>query len=64
MAEAIEISGFDIATEGVPLADLSYTVPTVGHVDDEPVVVLNTAGGPCVVGGKCTHYGGPLGDGL
>ena len=48
------------------LHDVAVVVESfvVDSLFDEPVVVLNTADGPCVVGGKCTHYGGPLGNGL
>ncbi len=64
MAEDIEISGPDLNIEGIPLDELGPDVPTVGHVDGKPVVVVKTEDGPKAVGGTCTHYGGPLGDGL
>src|SRR5262249_46774323 len=35
-----------------------------GSVDGEPVVLVRRAGQVYALGGKCTHYGGPLADGL
>lgn len=64
MAGEIELSGPDLADEGIPLDLLGPEVPAVGHFDGKPVVVVDTPDGPRAVGGKCTHYGGPLGDGI
>jgi len=64
MSEPIKITGPDLATEGIPRDALKSDVPVIGHVDGKPVVVLETSDGPRAVGGKCTHYGGALGDGL
>jgi NADPH-dependent 2,4-dienoyl-CoA reductase/sulfur reductase-like enzyme/nitrite reductase/ring-hydroxylating ferredoxin subunit len=35
-----------------------------GHVGEEPVVLARVDGELCAIGGACTHYGGPLGEGL
>jgi apoptosis-inducing factor 3 len=36
----------------------------VGHVDGTPVLLIRVDGDVCAVGAKCTHYGGPLVEGL
>ena len=36
----------------------------VGHVGDEPVLLSRSGSEVFAIGGKCTHYGGPLGEGL
>jgi len=64
MGEDIELSGPDLTAEGVAEDRLTSDVPVVGHVDGKPVVVVATTDGVRAVGGSCTHYGGPLADGL
>ena len=64
MAGEIEVSGPDLGTEGLPIESLGGDVPVKAQVDGEPVIVVRTREGVCVVGGKCTHYGAPLGEGL
>ena len=64
MAGDAKITGPDLVTEGIPLEELPGDQPALGHVDGKPVVVVQTADGPRAVGGSCTHYGGPLGDGI
>jgi NADPH-dependent 2,4-dienoyl-CoA reductase/sulfur reductase-like enzyme/nitrite reductase/ring-hydroxylating ferredoxin subunit len=58
-----EVSGPDL-TAGVAEKELEAGRPLLGHVGDEPVVVVRTDSGIHAVGGSCTHYGGPLADGL
>jgi NADPH-dependent 2,4-dienoyl-CoA reductase/sulfur reductase-like enzyme/nitrite reductase/ring-hydroxylating ferredoxin subunit len=64
MAEEIKITGPDLVTKGLPVEELPDDFPAVGHVDGKPVVVVSTPDGPRAVGGRCTHYGAPLGDGI
>lgn len=64
MSGEIKLTGPDLRTDGVFVDDLSTEIPVVGHVDGQPVVAFQTPDGPRVVGGRCTHYGGPLGEGL
>ncbi|HEY5727417.1 MAG TPA: FAD-dependent oxidoreductase [Acidimicrobiia bacterium] len=64
MAGPIKLSGPDLATESIPSESVGGDVPFVGHLDGKPVVVVRTADGVRAVGGRCTHYGGPLGDGI
>src|SRR5262249_35234349 len=55
--------GPDLA-QGVPIGDLKTGVPLLGHTGGEPVVLVQTSGGIYAIGATCTHYGGPLADGL
>lgn len=64
MAESTAPHGPDLGSEGIPLDDLRPGVPTGGQVDGKPVVVIRTADDVHVLGGRCTHYGGPLAEGV
>ncbi len=63
MAET-KVTGPDLVNEGIPLASLETDAPVKGQVDGKQVIVVRTGKGLCAVAGTCTHYGGPLGDGL
>jgi NADPH-dependent 2,4-dienoyl-CoA reductase/sulfur reductase-like enzyme/nitrite reductase/ring-hydroxylating ferredoxin subunit len=56
-------SGPDL-TQGVPEHDVREGVPLLGHVGDDPVIIVRDRGRLRAVGAKCTHYGGPLADGV
>jgi len=58
-----ELVGPDLSA-GIDLSELDQGEPVVGHVDGEQVAVTRFADGVRAVGANCTHYGGPLGDGL
>ncbi len=64
MGEDIKLSGPDLTAEGVAIDQLTSDVPVIAHADGKPVVVVGTPDGVRAVGGSCTHYGGPLGEGL
>ena len=51
-------------TQGVAAADISEGGKLVGHVGDEEVLVARLGGTLFAVGARCTHYQGPLGEGL
>ncbi len=55
--------GPDLAC-GVPLFDVPRDGVLVGHVDGVPVLLSRSDDGVHAVGGVCTHYGAPLGEGL
>ena len=56
-------SGPDLSN-GCPSADIPEGAMLVGHIGDD-AILLTRQGGRCfAVGAKCTHYGGPLGEGL
>ena len=64
MAEAAaEPSGPDLA-EGVALADLADGSKLVGHAGGKPILLVRSGKDVFAVGAQCTHYNGPLGDGL
>jgi NADPH-dependent 2,4-dienoyl-CoA reductase/sulfur reductase-like enzyme/nitrite reductase/ring-hydroxylating ferredoxin subunit len=50
--------------EGVLLADIPMNGVLAGHVDGESALLARLDDGLHAVGGTCTHYGGPLAEGL
>ncbi|HEX4826223.1 MAG TPA: FAD-dependent oxidoreductase [Candidatus Polarisedimenticolaceae bacterium] len=65
MSDAAAPSGPDL-TQGVELSDIPKGGSLLGHVGDEAVLLVRPGGGDGVfaVGATCTHYGGPLAEGL
>jgi NADPH-dependent 2,4-dienoyl-CoA reductase/sulfur reductase-like enzyme/nitrite reductase/ring-hydroxylating ferredoxin subunit len=51
-------------TKGIATADLKDGGMIQGHVGDAAVLVARRGVEIFAIGGKCTHYGGPLGEGL
>lgn len=51
-------------TQGVPAAELEDGATLVGHVGDENVLLARRGDAVHAIGATCSHYGGPLGDGL
>jgi NADPH-dependent 2,4-dienoyl-CoA reductase/sulfur reductase-like enzyme/nitrite reductase/ring-hydroxylating ferredoxin subunit len=49
---------------GVPLTDIPDGGMMAGHVRGQAVLVARNGDDVFAIGGTCTHYGGPLGDGL
>ncbi len=49
---------------GVSLEDLEDDEPLFGHVEDSPVLLLRHGEDVLAFSAKCTHYGGPLADGI
>ncbi|HEX6135177.1 MAG TPA: FAD-dependent oxidoreductase, partial [Longimicrobiales bacterium] len=62
-AAAGELSGPDLR-QGVKLEALPESEPFVGHADGEVVILVRKGSEVTSVGGGCSHYGGPLGEGL
>jgi 3-phenylpropionate/trans-cinnamate dioxygenase ferredoxin reductase subunit len=62
-SESPSTSGPDL-TLGVPATDLAEGDLLLGHVGDEPVLLTRDRGEVLAVGARCTHYGGPLHEGL
>jgi NADPH-dependent 2,4-dienoyl-CoA reductase/sulfur reductase-like enzyme/nitrite reductase/ring-hydroxylating ferredoxin subunit len=58
-----EPSGPDLAA-GLPAGDLTDGGMIGGHVGDEPVLIARIGSEFLAIGAKCTHYGGPLADGV
>jgi NADPH-dependent 2,4-dienoyl-CoA reductase/sulfur reductase-like enzyme/nitrite reductase/ring-hydroxylating ferredoxin subunit len=49
---------------GLPFSDLPDRTPVAGRVEDDDVVVVRQGDQLFAVGAHCTHYHGPLADGL
>src|SRR5258708_20098943 len=56
-------AGPDLA-QGVPVDRLSDGRMLAGHVGEEVVLLVQRGDDFFAVGATCTHYGGPLADGL
>lgn len=61
--DAKELTGPDLE-RGIEWRDLSEATPLAGHAAGEAVVLVRRGDDVFAIGAKCTHYGGPLGDGL
>lgn len=57
------VSGPDL-TQGIALADLADGVAFVGHVGDQAVLLVRRGDDVLAVAANCTHYGGPLAEGI
>jgi NADPH-dependent 2,4-dienoyl-CoA reductase/sulfur reductase-like enzyme/nitrite reductase/ring-hydroxylating ferredoxin subunit len=51
-------------TGGIPSNSLADGVPLLGHVGEEPVILVRRGSEVFAIGATCSHYGGPLADGL
>lgn len=49
---------------GIPWSDLNEGTPVLGHVGDEAVLLTRSGESLFAIGATCTHYGGPLAEGL
>ena len=56
-------NGPDLAV-GIPTNLLDHDGPLLGHVQGEPVILVRRGTEIFGIGGTCSHYGGPLADGL
>lgn len=63
MAETTTVTGPDFAV-GISIADLPENAPVIGHARGKAVVLVRTGAEVRAVGATCTHYSGPLGEGL
>src|SRR5690349_13569370 len=63
MAEAQSVSGPDFAS-GVPLSDVADGKMLGGRVGDEAVLLARRGNEIFAIGATCTHYSGPLAEGL
>src|SRR6185369_9455667 len=63
MSGETQLSGPDLSA-GISLADVPDGGQVVGHADGEAVLVVRRGEEIFAVGATCTHYGGPLGEGL
>ena len=56
-------SGPDLA-QGIPASDLREGAMLTGHVGDDEVLLVRQGGTALAIAAHCTHYHGPLADGL
>jgi NADPH-dependent 2,4-dienoyl-CoA reductase/sulfur reductase-like enzyme/nitrite reductase/ring-hydroxylating ferredoxin subunit len=64
MSGGAELKGPDLAKEGVPAKDVAEGAMVLGHAEGEPVLVARSGGRLYAIGATCTHYGGPLAEGV
>ena len=62
-SDASKLEGPDLGA-GVAEDSLREGVPLLGHVDGEAAIVVRVGREVHAIGAKCTHYGGPLAEGL
>jgi NADPH-dependent 2,4-dienoyl-CoA reductase/sulfur reductase-like enzyme/nitrite reductase/ring-hydroxylating ferredoxin subunit len=62
-SDQAQASGPDL-TQGVPFADLKDGTPLLGQVRGEAVMLVRRGQEVFAVGATCTHYSGPLAEGL
>ena len=62
-ATSKELTGLDL-TKGVPVAMLKEGLPLQGHVKGEALLLVRRGSEVFAVGAHCTHYGGPLAEGI
>jgi 3-phenylpropionate/trans-cinnamate dioxygenase ferredoxin reductase subunit len=63
MSGPTELSGPDLRV-GIASTDLAEGATLVGHADGEAVLLARVGGAVHALAATCTHYGGPLGEGL
>src|SRR5712672_4733478 len=61
--KAQEATGPDFKS-GVDLESLVENSPLLGHFDGEPVILVRQGDNIFAIGATCTHYNGPLAEGL
>ncbi|MEP7311611.1 MAG: FAD-dependent oxidoreductase [Pseudomonadota bacterium] len=63
MEHVAPLTGPDF-TIGVSPAELAEDVPLLGHAGGKAIVMVRTGGGIRALAATCSHYGGPLAEGL
>lgn len=61
--ETNELTGPDFG-QGAPVSSVVEGVPLLGHAAGEPMIVVRRGSELFAIGAVCTHYGGPLAEGL
>ncbi|MEO8019312.1 MAG: FAD-dependent oxidoreductase [Pseudomonadota bacterium] len=59
----IELSGPDFAA-GIELSKVPENIPLLGHANGVPVILVRKASSLHALGANCSHYKGPLSDGI
>ena len=63
MGSEPELSGPDL-TAGVPVEQVPDGAMLAGHADGKPVLLAHSAGEWFAIGAVCSHYSGPLPEGV
>jgi apoptosis-inducing factor 3 len=63
MGGSTELTGPDL-TKGIDAGEIEPGGALLGHANGEPVLLVRRGGDYCAIGATCTHYGGPLAEGL
>jgi NADPH-dependent 2,4-dienoyl-CoA reductase/sulfur reductase-like enzyme/nitrite reductase/ring-hydroxylating ferredoxin subunit len=63
MSDASQLNSPDLKS-GIAEADLADGAMLVGHVGEDAVLLARRGNEVFAIGSTCTHYGGPLGEGL
>ena len=63
MGSSQELKGPDLSA-GIEGSELKESQPFLGHARGEAIVLVKRGAGICAVGATCTHYGGPLAEGI
>jgi NADPH-dependent 2,4-dienoyl-CoA reductase/sulfur reductase-like enzyme/nitrite reductase/ring-hydroxylating ferredoxin subunit len=63
MAEQAKLTGPDFGA-GVDASTVRDAEPLLGHANGEPVLLVRCGDDLLAIGATCTHYGGPLAEGL
>src|SRR5437870_8275836 len=58
-----QLTGPDLK-QGISIDELADGAMLGGHADGEAVLLVRRGGDIHAIGGTCTHYGGPLAEGL
>ncbi|MBN9510792.1 MAG: FAD-dependent oxidoreductase [Alphaproteobacteria bacterium] len=61
--EETPVSGPDL-TQGIAVSDVTAGTPLLGHVGDQAVLLVRLGAELLAVGATCTHYSGPLAEGI
>ena len=61
--QSSDLAGPDLSA-GVPVSSIPEGGILLGHSQGKPVVVAKHGDDIFAIGAQCTHYGGPLGEGL
>ena len=64
MSDQPQIRNGPDLTAGIPANSLAEGIPLLGHVQGEPVILARRGAEVFAIGATCSHYGGPLADGL
>ena len=63
MAEQAQLSGPDL-TKGVDASAIAEGAKLLGNANGEAVLLARVGGEFLAIGATCTHYGGPLAEGV